>query len=165
MAERKTEGKDEPSSATNDGGQPLTSSEDPIEAAKVDHQETSHLPSIESLTGDSDFTPFLKKGVPTLLKRAALRKLWSTDPVLANLDGLNDYDDNFIKMGAGKIVKTAYTISQHFLAKEKPVTAENEENNQETEGEEKVTNHGSLDEPDNGRKEEDQQIPPDGEPS
>ena len=73
MAERKTQGKDEPSSATHDDEQPLTSSENPIEAAKVDDQETSHLPSIESLTGESDFTPFLKKGVPTLLKRAALR--------------------------------------------------------------------------------------------
>jgi len=165
MAERKTQGKDEPSSAAHDDEQALTSSEDPIEAAKVDDQETSHLPSIESLTGGSDFTPFLKKGVPTLLKRAALRKLWSTDPVLANLDGLNDYDDNFIKMGAGKIVKTAYTISQHFLAKEKPVTAENEENNQGTEAEEKAANHRSLDEPRNVRKEEDQQITPDGEPS
>ena len=68
-------------------------------------------------------------------------------------------------MGAGKIVKTAYTISQHFLAKEKPVTAENEEYNQETEGEEKVANHRSPDEVDNVRKEEDQQISPDGEPS
>ena len=165
MAERKTEGKDGPSSVTHDDGQPQTSPEAPIEAAKVEDQETSHLPSIESLTGESDFTPFLKKGVPTLLKRAALRKLWSTDPVLANLDGLNDYDDNFIKMGAGKIVKTAYTISQHFLAKEQPVTAENEENNQGTEGEEKVADHRSLDEPNNGRKEEDQQITPDGEPS
>ena len=165
MSERKTQGKDESSSATHDDEQPLNSSKDPIEAAKVDDQETSHLPSIESLTGESDFTPFLKKGVPTFLKRAALRKLWSTDPVLANLDGLNDYDDNFIKMGAGKIVKTAYTISQHFLAKEKPLTAEKEENNQETEGEEQVANHRSLDELDNGEKEEDQQITPDGEPS
>lgn len=165
MAERKTQEKDKHISATHANEQPLTSSENPIEPAKIDDQEMSHLPSIESLTGESDFTPFLKKGVPTLLKRAALRKLWSTDPVLANLDGLNDYDDNFIKMGAGKIVKTAYTISQHFLAKEKPVTAENEENSQGTEEEEKVANHRSLDEANNGGKEEDQQITPDGEAS
>lgn len=50
------------------------------------------LPDIESLTFDSDFTVFLRQGVPEAIKRRALRKLWSSNPVLANLDGLNDYD-------------------------------------------------------------------------
>lgn len=90
-------------------------------------QEKTELPSVETLNADSDFTPFLKEGVPSLLKRAALRKLWKTDPILANLDGLNDYDDDFVKMGVGKIVKTAYTISQKFIVKhEKPTLGEPE---------------------------------------
>jgi hypothetical protein len=84
--------------------------------------EKTQLPSVETLNADSDFTPFLKEGVPSLLKRAALRKLWKTDPILANLDGLNDYDDDFVKMGVGKIVKTAYTISQKFIAKDQEGT-------------------------------------------
>lgn len=29
------------------------------------------------------------------MTRAALRKLWLSDPVFANLDGLNDYDEDF----------------------------------------------------------------------
>ena len=29
------------------------------------------------------------------LRRLALRRLWRSDPVLANLDGLNDYDEDF----------------------------------------------------------------------
>lgn len=50
------------------------------------------LPDIETLTYDSDFSVFMRKGVPELIKQQALRKLWGTDPILANLDGLNDYD-------------------------------------------------------------------------
>jgi Protein of unknown function (DUF3306) len=50
------------------------------------------LPDIETMTYDSDFTAFLREGVPEFLKRQALRKLWASNPILANLDGLNDYD-------------------------------------------------------------------------
>jgi hypothetical protein len=53
------------------------------------------LPSIDDLTAESDFTAFLKAGVPEELKRLALRKLWRTDPVFANLDGLVEYGDDF----------------------------------------------------------------------
>jgi hypothetical protein len=53
------------------------------------------LPDIEDLDAASDYTGFLAKGVPEHLARAALRKLWLSDPVFANLDGLNDYDQNF----------------------------------------------------------------------
>jgi len=48
------------------------------------------LPDVETLEKDSDFTAFLKEGVPE-----QLQKLWRTDPVFANLDGLNDYDEDF----------------------------------------------------------------------
>ncbi len=50
------------------------------------------LPDIESLTYESDFTVFLAKGVPKALRSRALKKLWRSDPILANLDGLNDHD-------------------------------------------------------------------------
>ena len=53
------------------------------------------LPDIESLDKDSDYTPFMQEGVPEALKNIALRALWRSDPVLANLDGLNDYDEDF----------------------------------------------------------------------
>ena len=59
------------------------------------------LPDIETLDKDSDYTGFLRDGVPEELKKLALRKLWLSDPVLANLDGLNDYDEDF-----GDILKT-----------------------------------------------------------
>ena len=53
------------------------------------------LPPIEELTAESDFTPFLRAGVPEELKRRALRKLWRSDPVFANLDGLVEYGEDF----------------------------------------------------------------------
>jgi hypothetical protein len=53
------------------------------------------LPPIESLGKDSDFTAFMKDGVPEETKRLALRTLWRSDPVLANLDGLLEYGEDF----------------------------------------------------------------------
>jgi len=66
------------------------------------------LPDIETLDKDSDFTPFLGAGVPDELRRLALRKLWTSDPVLANLDGLNDYDEDFSALGM--IASTVSTL-------------------------------------------------------
>ena len=65
------------------------SGEQPAEIAPED------LPDIDSLHKDSDFTVFMQDGVPEELKRRALRKLWTTDPVLACVDGLNDYDGDY----------------------------------------------------------------------
>ena len=53
------------------------------------------LPDIDSLDKESDYSVFLKEGVPEELTRLALRKLWRSDPVLAVLDGLNDYDEDY----------------------------------------------------------------------
>ena len=62
------------------------------------------LPDIDSLEADSDFTPFMQAGVPERLKNLALRKLWRSDPILANVDGLNDYDEDFkLAMEVGTI--------------------------------------------------------------
>ena len=57
-------------------------------------QAAAALPAIESLDKDSDFTVFLKEGVPEELKTLALRKLWRSDPVFARIDGLDDYDED-----------------------------------------------------------------------
>jgi len=50
------------------------------------------LPAIETLTYESDFSVFMQAWVPESMRQRALRKLWTSHPVLANLDGLNDYD-------------------------------------------------------------------------
>src|SRR3989304_5459804 len=56
------------------------------------------LPDIDGMDDSSDFTVFLQAGVPEVLRRRALRKLWRVNPVLANLDGLNDYDKDYTQL-------------------------------------------------------------------
>ncbi|WP_428645039.1 DUF3306 domain-containing protein [Roseibium sp.] len=74
------------------------------------------LPDPDTLTGEDDFTGYLAKTVPERLRRRALRKLWVTNPVLANLDGLNDYDEDFKAAEVGaQAVKTAYEVGRGFL--------------------------------------------------
>ena len=72
---------------------PTSNSEETAEGEESD--PAPELPDIETLEKDSDYTPFLAEGVPEAIKKLALRKLWASDPVLANIDGLNDYDEDF----------------------------------------------------------------------
>ena len=77
------------------------------------------LPDIETLDKDSDFTVFLKEGVPEKLRNMALRKLWLSDPVLANVDGLVDYGEDFTD--AALVVegmKSAYQVGKGFITEE-----------------------------------------------
>lgn len=53
------------------------------------------LPEPESLKEGDDFAAFMKEAVPEHLRRRALRRLWTSNPVLANLDELIDYGDDF----------------------------------------------------------------------
>ena len=78
--------------------------------------DPSELPDIDSLTAESDFTAFMRKGVPKTLQRKALRKLWASDPVLACLDGLNDYEEDFTD--AATVIegmKSSYQVGRGFL--------------------------------------------------
>ncbi|WP_179954109.1 DUF3306 domain-containing protein [Denitrobaculum tricleocarpae] len=86
------------------------------------------LPDVEDLEADSDFTPFLKKGVSEQIQRRALRKLWLSDPVLANVDGLLDYGDDFTD--AAMVIenmKTVYTVGRGMVPKPKDEDAEDAE--------------------------------------
>ena len=46
--------------------------------------DLSTLPKLEELTGNTDITAFLRKGVPEQLRNAALRKSWALDPAIRN---------------------------------------------------------------------------------
>ncbi len=101
-------------------GRMITTAPGEVEAAGAPEEETevdeADLPDVESLEADSDFTPFLKKGVSEQLQRRALRKLWLSDPVLANVDGLLDYGEDFTD--AAMVVadmKTAYTVGRGMV--------------------------------------------------
>ncbi len=54
------------------------------------------LPSVESLTPESDFTVFMQPDVDDGLKRQALKKLF-TDPHFNVMDGLDIYIDDYTK--------------------------------------------------------------------
>ncbi len=79
------------------------------------------LPDIDSLDKDSDYTPFMQVGVPEALKKLALRALWRSDPVLANLDGLNDYDED-VKMAhdLGAEAMRKFREAQKKLSEDEP---------------------------------------------
>lgn len=54
------------------------------------------LPSLESLTPHSDFSPFMRTDVDPALKGRALKTLFS-DPALYPMDGLDVYIDDYSK--------------------------------------------------------------------
>lgn len=56
------------------GAAPAKPEDEPVDPAT--------LPPLESLGPDSDYTVFLKKGVPEALRTAALRRAWITDPAI-----------------------------------------------------------------------------------
>ena len=80
------------------------------------------LPDIETLDGKSDYTPFLKDGVPEKLKRLALRKLWTSNPAFGFLDGLDDYDEDFSAIGiVAQEVFTNYNPGKGFIDPEEEI--------------------------------------------
>lgn len=65
---------------------------DVVEAIPPDEEfDVSLLPSLDEITGESDVVAFLQKGVPEALKNAALRKVWTLDPILKDYIGPVDY--------------------------------------------------------------------------
>ena len=75
------------------------------------------LPDPEGMAMGDDFAAFLQKSVPEHLRRRALRKLWLSNPVLANLDGLLDHNDDFT--GAATVMpdmKTTYQVGRGLSA-------------------------------------------------
>jgi Protein of unknown function (DUF3306) len=105
-----------------------------VEAVSADDEETPVLPPIDELTAESDYTVFLGKNVPQALTNAALRKLWLSDPVFANLDRLNDYDDDYsIVESVVSAVRTSYQVgkghideAEETVAKLEPADADEE---------------------------------------
>ena len=67
------------------------------------------------IEGD-DFAAFMRASVPDHLRRRALRRLWRTNPVLANLDGLVDHGEDFTDAATVMPgMKTAYQVGRGML--------------------------------------------------
>lgn len=88
----------------------------PAEAEEGDPKVVAELPPIDSLGKDSDYSPFMRKGVPQALRLAALRKLWASDPVLAAPDPLDFHNVDYTHLAApGQVVKTTYQAGRGFV--------------------------------------------------
>lgn len=90
---------------------------EPVETPEAEPAPVVTEADLENLTYESDYTKFMAKEVPDALRRRALRQLWRSDPVLANLDGLCDYDDDFTDAAlAVKVLQTTHKIGQGYLS-------------------------------------------------
>lgn len=71
----------------------------------------------DKLDYDPDYTQFLKDDVPADARKQALRKLWVSNPVLANMDGLDDYCEDYTDAAVVPVsaIKTAYRVGRGFL--------------------------------------------------
>lgn len=78
------------------------------EKSDEDILEDLGLPDPETLTKEDDFSGFLSAAVPERIRRRALRKLWGLNPVLANLDGLVDYAEDYTD--AATVVENLQTV-------------------------------------------------------
>ena len=106
---------------SEDGPAVSVSEPDAPEAEETEEEILARfgLPSPESLGPGDDYTGFMQTGVPEFLRRRALRRLWRSNPVLANVDGLNDYDEDFTSPEETmKVLKTAYKVGRGFLRDE-----------------------------------------------
>jgi hypothetical protein len=67
-----------------------------INAAMQEPFDPASLPSIDSITADTDIVAFLKSDIPTELTRAALRRAWTSDPAIRDFIGIaeNQWDFN-----------------------------------------------------------------------
>lgn len=108
---------------------------------KPDHEilEELGLPDPEEMHFGDDFKAFMHKTVPMHIRRRALRKLWLTNPVLANVDGLVDYGQDFTDaaVGAG-VVETTYQVGKGMLRHLEALAEKEQREAAQADGEEPV---------------------------
>lgn len=86
------------------------------EAAKLEERPDEeilaelNLPEPEALDSAEAVQEFLKSEVPQRLKTRALRRLWRLNPMLANLDGLVDYGEDYTD--AATVIENMQTVYQ-----------------------------------------------------
>ncbi|MEK7245265.1 MAG: DUF3306 domain-containing protein [Pseudomonadota bacterium] len=94
----------------------------PPEAGQTEEQKkiedvTKDLPPIESLGKDSDYTLFMRQGVPEETRVAALRKLWRSDPAFTEKFAfemhMEDYNETFTPINAA--TDTIYRAGLGYL--------------------------------------------------
>lgn len=99
----------------------------PAAAPEAAEDPLEDLPPLDSLHKDSDYTAFMRPGVPEELRNQALRRLWSSDPVYANLDGLLEYGEDFAApFRMAGVVATVYRVLEGMPDPAPPESEEKE---------------------------------------
>jgi hypothetical protein len=107
------------------------------EAVEPEPFDPASLPALDTLDAVSDYTAFLKPGVPRELRVLALRRAWATDPAITGYKTLADYDWDFNAPGYGALRVTdnvkelADRVFGMIKAEEEPKPAEPEPLRQE----------------------------------
>lgn len=79
--------------------------------------EQLDLPDPDALLPGQDVRAFMAKAVPDRIRRRALRQLWKLNPVLANLDGLVDYGEDYTDAATViENMQTTYQVGKGMLA-------------------------------------------------
>ena len=87
------------------------------EKTDVEILEELGLPDPDTMLQGDDFKAFLSKTVPAHLRKRALRTLWRSNPLLACVDGLNDYDDDYLTGSYGQgPISTTYQVGKGMLS-------------------------------------------------
>jgi Protein of unknown function (DUF3306) len=68
----------------------LTSPKSAVASPPVPEFDVARLPPIESIEAGTDITAFMRAGVPSELRHAALRRAWSADASIRDFVGLNE---------------------------------------------------------------------------
>lgn len=90
----------------------------PVGAAPEAEQPAPTLEQVDSLTADSDFTPFVARGVDETVRRAAMKKLFA-DPRFNVMDGLDTYIDDYNKFEPlTPLMVAALNHAKDFIARE-----------------------------------------------
>jgi len=115
-SQRKAAARRQPAAAEPSDAKAVAPSAMPAEAEP--QPDLTTLPPIETLTAESDFAPFLARGIPDALRREALRKLWLVEPSVRDYVPLVEYNWDFTAPGYGDLLPTddVQKLLKHILS-------------------------------------------------
>lgn len=99
-------------------GEPGEPSAAPAADERSDEEvlEELGLPDPDTLKAGDDFKAFMTSAVPARIRNRALRRLWTSNPVFANLDRLVDYDHDYTDAAmVPEILRTGYKVGRGWL--------------------------------------------------
>lgn len=115
-SERKRQVAVEEAEAESQSVSPVEPAPDPYEG-KSDEEILAELalPEPESLKLGDRVEAFMSPEVPERIRARALRAFWRTNPILANVDGLDDYCDDFTDAAfAVENIQTIYEVGKGY---------------------------------------------------